>query len=85
LIDISEKEWRQVKEVIRVLKPFEILITQFCGSRYVTISLVFPTIRNLINSARLMRDSIQDEFLKDLYVAMCTDLEARFTPFRCSY
>lgn len=53
---LSDEEWDLLKELIKVLKPFEEATTYLGGSTYVTFSIIYPLIQEI--KTRL-RDNIQ--------------------------
>lgn len=49
-IMITEREWKAVDDLVKILKPFDDITTYMSASTYPTISIVFPTIIALRNS-----------------------------------
>ncbi len=45
----SENEWNILEELCELLEPLKDLTTSLSASKYVTISLLYPAIYNLIN------------------------------------
>ena len=48
LINLTEREWRLLDNLIPLLKPFYEATTVFSGSNYPTLNLIYPTMRLLI-------------------------------------
>ncbi len=45
--NLSEEEYKILKEIIKVLKPFYQITQTLCAEKYVTISIVYPSIIQL--------------------------------------
>lgn len=41
-------QWKLIEWIANVLKPFKVISEALCGSKYPTMSMVYPSIRNLI-------------------------------------
>ncbi|CAG8847758.1 10164_t:CDS:1, partial [Racocetra persica] len=46
---LKDYEWDLLKRVVNILKPFEFATTLFSGSKYPTLSIMYPIIRELQN------------------------------------
>lgn len=50
---LSPDEWKMIEWTVQVLKPLKIISETLCGSKYPTMSIVYPSIRNLLDFALL--------------------------------
>ncbi|CAG8501410.1 13765_t:CDS:2, partial [Gigaspora margarita] len=48
-IMITESEWTEVANIIKILKPFDDITNYISGSSYPTMSIIYPTIISLRN------------------------------------
>lgn len=80
---LKDYEWDLLKRIVDALKPFELATTFFSGSKYPTLSLMYPTIRELQNQyiVNLYSDEISNseddeddngKFLLGLYYFLTT-------------
>ena len=68
----TTNEWKVIKEITELLRPFEMATRLLSGQQYPTLSLIYPTILSLKNmlltdfnhfkssEAKLVRDKIED-------------------------
>jgi hypothetical protein len=59
---LSDEEWELLKELVKILKPFEEATTYLGGSSYVTFSIMYPLIQEI--KTRL-KNNIQLNFISN--------------------
>ena len=78
LLIFEDHEWQLLKEIVKILKPFDELTTYFSGIKYTTLSVVNPSIEALkfefIDGAAALLNEIEEmindnEFNKSKYKA----------------
>lgn len=76
-LEITEREWTFISELISVLKPLQVATTVLCGNSHTPISMVNPVIRSLIDIHLSYTDS-DCESVRKLKDIISVDLRRRF-------
>jgi len=80
VLAVTENDWTRLKLIAQSLRPFRRATSVFSGSKYATITTVFPVVHSLIADAETMSKTCVDPFLRSLYAAMTIDLKSRWEP-----
>lgn len=76
-LEITEREWTFISELIIVLKPLQVATTVLCSNSHTPISIVNPVIRSLIDIHLSYIDS-DCESIRKLKDTISADLQRRF-------
>ena len=49
-LEITEAEWSTMEDMVKILEPFQVATTVLCSEKGVTISIVGPIIKSIINN-----------------------------------
>ncbi|XP_011686386.1 PREDICTED: zinc finger BED domain-containing protein 1-like [Wasmannia auropunctata] len=78
-LEMTASEWSIINELVSLLKPLQCATTIFCSSSEVTISLVRPVIRGIIDN-HLTEDILDGNLIRTLKLNQCSALAAHFEP-----
>ena len=73
---ISPTELEELREICKVLKPFEEITREFSGEKYVTLSKVIPLINGL--AQQLQEMEAENDVAKQLKTQMLCDIKFQF-------
>ncbi|CAJ0857544.1 13323_t:CDS:2, partial [Entrophospora sp. SA101] len=72
---LSDEEWELLKELVKILKPFEEATTYLGGSSYITFSMMYPLIQEI--KTRL-KNNIQSNSISDFETFNLEELDDVF-------
>ncbi|XP_024869617.1 zinc finger BED domain-containing protein 1-like, partial [Temnothorax curvispinosus] len=76
-LEITSKEWSQMKEMVTILKPFQVATTIFCSKEIPTLSSVRPIINSIITKHMLILPS-DSQNVRQFKITACSSLKSRF-------
>ncbi|KAG5869431.1 hypothetical protein JTB14_003123 [Gonioctena quinquepunctata] len=62
-MNLSAEEYNVLEEFISILEPFEIATNEISGDQYITISLIIPLIRGIVDKLLVLTNSKNEESL----------------------
>jgi len=75
---LTDIEWTVLREVSRILKPFQVVTTEMSGDKYVTVSKVIMLAHGLSSACTKIKATITTQLANELVDTLLADLNARF-------
>lgn len=78
-LDLSNEQWKLAEELIRILKPFEVATTVFCGEQHSTVSCTLPIVYGLTKHLEIQDDDSQCSSISSFKHLVLSEIKQRWS------